>query len=134
MTYAKKLSADKLFIIEPIVEKMKLLDDGEEFLVDGSPEHLDQLRGIIYNYLWINNQKSLFKVSRPAPTKLRIKRNAIIKYELLDEIKTDHSEYVVNNLLDLSTEEEVISQMRADSIKSSDRLNILKEWRRLQSK
>ena len=120
----------------PIAEKLALLKEGESLILQDSRGAIDQLRNIIYSWLYEVNKKPEFKVIRKSHEALEIKRKYVVRPLMVSDDKIAH--YVSTNLLEIDDESEVTRRIRqsiqCSELTSDEGIRVLSEWHRVQGR
>jgi len=134
MAYSKTLSAEKMATLSPIIDKLNQLKPNEEIKIIDEYETLITIRLWLYNWLFLENRRAEFKISWRGQESLVIRKKLACPQPtiLVEQAQeNEFKDYILNQLLDCSTEEEVIQQLQEDNTNPLDRPLILKEWRRI---
>jgi hypothetical protein len=120
----------------PIAEKLALLKEGESLILQDSRGAIDQLRNIIYSWLYEVGKKPEFKVIRKNHESLEIKRKYVVRPLVLSDDKI--ASYVSTNLLEIDDESEVTRRIRqsiqCSELTSDEGIRVLSEWHRVQGR
>ena len=133
MSYTTKLKDHQLAVLEPITKRIDELRSGESFALRDSEKNVDQLRHLIYSFLYLMGIKPYFVLKRETPTQLRILRKAEPAPTIIEDSQSRKAaEFVADNLLQIDDEATAIAVAKESTDDVVFVSEILEEWRRMR--
>ena len=74
MGYASRIKPAELERLQPLIQAVEALPEGEGISYTDHPLAVSRTRTLMYNYFALNDQQGLFRIENPSPGELRITR------------------------------------------------------------
>ena len=123
-------------IMLPIAEKLIKLEQGQSLVLKDSRAGVDQLRYVIYAWLYETGRKPEFKVIRRTHESIEVLRKHVLNPQIVANDRVDS--FVTCNLLEVEDENEVTGRIRTaiqrDELTTDEGIRALSEWNRIQGR
>lgn len=128
MGYAKKVNWTVLGDYPAQIEALK---PGEILRLEGRVEHINSVRGHLYNWMHSFAIKQLYRITQPTPEVMQVTR--ISKPNLRSSIEgrdTELLEFVAKQLIDFTNEDDALAVVRKE-LPQEKWIEAIEEWRRM---
>jgi len=133
MAYPTRLNEKHLRIMDDILPQMQSLKEGASlYLSYQSPQFTETVRQTIYTWLFLENQKALFRLKKVSSTELILQR-------LVHEEPKIHTtqgvveDFVIEHLILLDNEDDVQARLQhTETLTPEQKVRALEEWKRHQ--
>ena len=131
MGYTRQLSEKQLENLEPLIERLDRIAEGQSLLLR-IPSGKAALRNLLYSYWNLMGTKAEFKIRAEGSEHIRIHRIEAPRFELIEE-QDPVEAFVVEHLLAVDSEEEAELALTKE-FGSAEAVGGLTLWRRLMGK
>lgn len=132
MAYPKQLSPLGEQTVLPYLKSIEALREGESITFSDTPQRLITFRYYLYAWLAQQDLKSFFKIKQLSKDRLLLMKLRVPQPKIVEEDKLSfEEEFVLNNLLDVESIENVELFLSESDFQTETSLKILTEWKRV---
>lgn len=131
MSYPKSFSPEQQEILSEFAPALSKLKPGTTATLEhDDPTALAKRRYLLYSWLHIENLKEEFTIKTLSPTSILIIRKSLSRAKLKIQ-KNEFEEFVLENLIDVVSEEKALEVIRNHFPNADDQLSAYNEWKRI---